>query len=225
MLVPEFSEHAPDRARDVIAVLAIFGDSLNANPARIELHELPHAVRHHADPVFDAAARVVGERAQQHANEIGVAQQIDVRRIALDVRGERRKRFGGVAIGERTQKCVEQFRFSLRRCGAIVFDRVRDAAEQIRGHHRAAEHAGEKTNRDCECARNFGEHGAREPRGVAEPLGAIDVRRVRVHRGGRGGPSNASSRTCAVVGCFVSANSRRSSACSIATCARETRRS
>ena len=226
MLIPEFRQHASHRSRDVIAVLAVFGDGLDANSARIELHELPHAVRHHADPVLDAAARVIGKRAQQHAHEIRVPEEVDVGGIALDVRGVGGERLGGVAIREATQKGVEQFRLALRRRGAVVLDRIRDAAQQVRGEHRAAEHARQESNGDRERAGDFRQNGRREPLRIAQPLGAVGplVRSGPVghHLGGRDGPMNASSSTCAVVAGFASANSSRSSACSSETCARET---
>ena len=64
--------------------------------------------------MHDAAARVLGQGAQQDADEIGVPQEVDVRGVAPDVGRERRERVGRIAVCEAAQERVEQFRLSLR---------------------------------------------------------------------------------------------------------------
>ena len=166
VLVPEIGDEIADRARHVVAVLLVLLEALNADAARIEEHELLHAEDHLADPAAHVVAGRLRQIAVEDEDEMRMPREAHVGLVATEVVEERRKRFGRGGIVEAAEELVEQRGLARRGHARLVLERVGDAAEEIRRHHRATERARKHANAEREGARHRRKDLAREAVGL-----------------------------------------------------------
>src|SRR3954469_18465530 len=85
MLVPEIREQVTNRSGDVIAVLAVLVDALDANALRVSENELPHSRDHLEHPVSNDTARAFGQLTKREKDEIAVRREPHVGSIAAQI--------------------------------------------------------------------------------------------------------------------------------------------
>ena len=166
VLVPEIGDEISDRARDVVAVLLVLLEALDADAARIQEHELLHPDDHLAHPAAHVVAGRLRQIAVEHEDEVRVPREAHVGLVAAEVVEERRERFGRGGIVEAAEQLVEQRGLARRGHARLVLERVGDAAEEIRRHHRAPERARKHANAEREGARHRRQDLAREALGL-----------------------------------------------------------
>ena len=179
VLVPEIREQVAHRAGDVVAVLLVLVEALDADAVRIEQHELPHPADHLAHPAANVDLRPNRERAIEDEHQVRVLREPDVRRITSEIRDARGECVSRLRVVEAARQLVEQRRLRTGGQGGLVLERIRDAAEQIGREHRAAERSGQHADAQREGARHGRKHVAPETLGSCETHGI--VHRARLH--------------------------------------------
>ena len=128
--MPEIGEQIPDGSRDVVAVLLVLVETLDANPVRVGEHELAHSGDHLADPVPNVPTRSIRQSRVALEDEVGVAHEPnDVRRRRGRLSRVRRTPATFDGIVEAGRELVEKG--GLVGGGELwrILDRIRDAAE------------------------------------------------------------------------------------------------
>ena len=162
MLVPEIGEQVSHGAGDVVAVLLVLVEALDADAPRICEHELSHSGDHLAHPAADQATRGSRQGAIARENEVGVPHETHVCGLAGDDGRSCDEAPDRGRIVEAFREIVEQRR--LERGGELgrILDRVGDPAQQIRRSDRIAKRRGQEPDAHRERARDRGQNVATE---------------------------------------------------------------